>query len=160
VTTTIRNLAPGDIDGVVEFSLRAWKPVFESFRQVLGSELYERIYPDWLTSQADAVASVCRDEKMMVSVAEVDGRCVGFVAAFVKDDPTSGEIEMLAVDPDEQQSGIGVELTAHAVEQLRAAGVTVAEVATGGDPGHAPARRTYEKAGFTGLPLVRYYRSL
>jgi ribosomal protein S18 acetylase RimI-like enzyme len=160
VNTAIRALVPGDIESVVDLSLRAWKPVLESFRQVLGPELYERIYPDWRSSQAAAVASVCRDEKMMVSVAEMAGRCVGFVAAFVKDDPTGGEIEMLAVDPDRQQSGIGVELTAHAVDQLRAAGVTLAEIATGGDPGHAPARRTYEKAGFTGLPLVRYYRCL
>jgi hypothetical protein len=33
-------------------------------------------------------------------------------------------------------------------------------IGTGGDPGHAPARRTYEAAGFTPLPLVRYYRLL
>jgi len=38
--------------------------------------------------------------------------------------------------------------------------VGLAVVGTGGDPGHAPARRVYEKAGFVGLPLVRYYASL
>jgi hypothetical protein len=32
--------------------------------------------------------------------------------------------------------------------------------ATGGDPGHAPARRLYGSAGFTCLPLVNYYRLL
>ena len=36
----------------------------------------------------------------------------------------------------------------------------MAEVMTGGDPGHAPARRSYEKAGYTPLPLVRYYKAL
>jgi hypothetical protein len=36
----------------------------------------------------------------------------------------------------------------------------LAVVGTGGDSGHAPARRTYEKAGYTGLPLVRYYKHL
>ncbi|SCE84756.1 hypothetical protein [Micromonospora mirobrigensis] len=46
------------------------------------------------------------------------------------------------------------------MELLRAAGVTLAVVGTGGEDGHAPARRTYEKAGFTGLPLVRYYARL
>jgi hypothetical protein len=39
-------------------------------------------------------------------------------------------------------------------------GRTVALVSTGGDPGHAPARRTYERAGFTGLPIVNYFRTL
>jgi pimeloyl-ACP methyl ester carboxylesterase len=48
----------------------------------------------------------------------------------------------------------------HAMDQMRAAGCTLAVVATGGDPGHAPARALYEAAGFTGLPLVRYYRGL
>ena len=38
--------------------------------------------------------------------------------------------------------------------------VGLAVVGTGGDPGHAPARRVYEKVGFVGLPLVRYYARL
>jgi RimJ/RimL family protein N-acetyltransferase len=46
------------------------------------------------------------------------------------------------------------------VRRFRDAGVVLAAVDTGGDPGHAPARRVYEKAGFTGLPLVRYYARL
>jgi len=37
--------------------------------------------------------------------------------------------------------------------------MSVAMVATGGDPGHAPARRTYEKLGFRQLPLAHYARS-
>jgi hypothetical protein len=43
---------------------------------------------------------------------------------------------------------------------MREGGMKVVEVGTGGDEGHAAARRTYEKAGFTGLPLVRYYQKL
>jgi len=36
----------------------------------------------------------------------------------------------------------------------------VAMVETGGDPGHAAARRTYEKAGFTLVPIARYFKNL
>ena len=43
---------------------------------------------------------------------------------------------------------------------MRRRGITLATVATGGDPGHAPARRTYEKAGFTSFPQVLYSRIL
>jgi hypothetical protein len=43
---------------------------------------------------------------------------------------------------------------------MRAAGLTLAGIGTGGDPGHAPARAAYEKAGFTPLPLVHYYKAL
>lgn len=36
----------------------------------------------------------------------------------------------------------------------------IAVVETGGDPGHVPARRTYEAAGFTLLPIARYFQLL
>jgi hypothetical protein len=31
---------------------------------------------------------------------------------------------------------------------------------TGGDPGHAPARRVYEKANYNLLPIARYFKAL
>jgi hypothetical protein len=40
---------------------------------------------------------------------------------------------------------------------MRAAGRQLAIVNTGGDPGHAPARATYERAGFVSLPQAQYY---
>jgi hypothetical protein len=38
--------------------------------------------------------------------------------------------------------------------------MTVAMVETGGDSGHAPARRVYEKANYTMLPVARYFKAL
>jgi ribosomal protein S18 acetylase RimI-like enzyme len=78
----------------------------------------------------------------------------------IDSDARTGEIDMLAVDPLVQRRGIGTALTSLAVQRLRDAGMGLAVVGTGGDPGHAPARRVYEKAGFVGLPLVRYYARL
>lgn len=156
----LRPLAPTDVEAVVDFSLRVWAPVFASFRNVLGDAVYYRIYPDWRSSQAAAVAQVCRDASVPVWVAEVHQAPVGFVAIRFHDDPCSGEIEMLAVDPELQWQGVGAALTSLAVSEIRRSGVPLAVVATGGDPGHAAARRTYERAGFTGLPLVRYYAAL
>ena len=43
---------------------------------------------------------------------------------------------------------------------MRQAGLRLAVVATGDDAGHAPAPGAYAKAGFTALPLVRYYQAL
>jgi ribosomal protein S18 acetylase RimI-like enzyme len=71
-----------------------------------------------------------------------------------------GEISMLAVDPDHQGGGIGTALTEFALDRLKEAGMTVAMVETGGDPGHAAARRTYEKAGYVLLPIARYFKNL
>ena len=71
-----------------------------------------------------------------------------------------GEIYMIAVDPDFQRRGIARALTEHAMKQFREAGMTTAMVETGGDPGHEPARRTYEAAGFQAFPSVRYFRKV
>ena len=71
-----------------------------------------------------------------------------------------GEISMLAVDPDRQGKGIGTALTEFALDRLKDAGMAVAMVETGGDPGHAAARRTYERAGYVLLPIARYFKNL
>ena len=162
MTASVRAFVPADVDVVVELSLRAWTPVFESFRAVLGERVFQAIYPDWLQSQASAVTTVCRDAAADVFVAELQGRVVGFVAVVFHEEgaATCGEVDMLAVAPNHQNAGLGTALTDFAVEHIRGAGATLAVIGTGGDPGHAPARRTYKKAGFTALPTVRYYRWL
>lgn len=71
-----------------------------------------------------------------------------------------GEIYMIAVDPDFQRRGTAAALTQHSLAWLKQAGMTTAMVETGGDPGHAPARRTYESAGFRMLPIARYFKKL
>jgi len=38
--------------------------------------------------------------------------------------------------------------------------MALAMVETGADPGHAPARQTYEQAGFNELPVSRYFKKL
>ena len=100
-------------------------------------------------------------KKGRVWVAEVGASVVGFVSVEIFDPKRSmGEISMLAVDPDHQGRGIGTALTRFALERLKDAGMKVVVVETGGDPGHAAARRTYEKAGFVLLPIARYFKNL
>ena len=45
-------LTRSDIDAVVEFSIRAWAQVFESFELALGDVMFERPLPDWRSMQA------------------------------------------------------------------------------------------------------------
>ncbi len=160
---TIRPVAEPDIAAVVDLSLRAWAPVFDSFRRALGEGIYRHLYPDWSAMQAAAVERVCRDEAMPTWVADHEGRAVGFVAVVhdrTDDEPDSSEIEMIAVDPEHQRRGIAAGLIAFAEDRMREHGARLAVIGTGGDPGHAPARAAYEQAGFTPLPLVRYYKLL
>jgi GNAT superfamily N-acetyltransferase len=157
----IRSMRDGDIDAIVDLSLRAWAPVFTSFEKVLGPTIYKRIYPDWKKSQADVVTEICTEtDKYKTWIAEVAGVVTGFVVYALDAEKQEGEVMLLAVHPDYQNEGIGTELNLFALDKMKEHGMKLAVVATGGDPGHAPARRSYEKAGYTPLPLVRYYKAL
>ena len=70
----IRSFSEDDPEDVVEFSLRAWAPIFSSVRAVLGDNIFLRLHPDWRQSQAEAVRSSCRSEELDVFVAVVEGR--------------------------------------------------------------------------------------
>jgi len=156
----IRPAAANDLEAIVHLSLLAWEPVFHSFEQVLGTEIYSLIYPDWHQSQSEVVTATCQDEKISVWVADVDDLVVGFVACTFDHDKKEGEVYMLAVHPSHQNREIGTELNLFALDRMKENGMKLVSVGTGGDPGHAPARRSYEKAGYTSLPIVRYYKAL
>ena len=150
-----------DLEDIVRLSLLAWEPVFYAWEQILGSKLYPiAIYPDWRKSQKERIEKVCGDEKIDNWVAVVGNNVVGFVAYDLNENSKRGEVQLLAVHPEHQNQGIGTELNLFALQKMKDGGMKLAVVGTGGDEGHAPARRSYEKAGYTALPLVRYYKDL
>lgn len=152
----IRAATSEDEDRIVELSLRAWEPVFASMAAVVGPELFPALFTtDWRRYQENDVRRACGAYR--VWVADDGGDVAGFTAIDLPDGEPHGEIYMLAVDPSHQGKGVGLSLTRHAIDVIREAGRTLVIVNTGGDPGHAPARATYERAGFTAMPSVSYY---
>jgi GNAT superfamily N-acetyltransferase len=159
--TIIREFRTDDLGAIVEFSLRAWEPVFASLRQVLGDEIFLRLHPDWEADQASAVRSACTNEERDVFVAVSKGRPIGFVAVALNAfHEGMGVIDIIGVDPAYQRRGVSARLTDVAIDHMRRRGIDIAVVETGGDPGHQPARAAYEAAEFTLLPIARYFRLL
>jgi len=158
----IRDLEPSDVEAIVEIAVAAWEPIFASFRQILGDELFAARCPDWREDKARQVRTACEPgSRARVCVAERDGRIVGFITFYPNEISCIGEIGNNAVHPDFQGQGIGTRMYEHVFERFRALGMRFARVHTGLDPSHAPARRAYEKAGFSiQLPMVDYYRKL
>jgi len=158
----IRSFQEPDLDAIVDLSLRAWEPVFESLRDVLGEPIFDRLHrPDWRTVQADAVRSSCTSEDRDVFVAVADERPVGFATiALNAFHEGMGVVDMIAVDPAYQRRGIATQLMDRSAEHMREQGMDIAAVGTGGDRGHAPARAMYESSGYTALPSVRYLKLL
>lgn len=157
----IRSYHISDLADILRLSVLAWEPVFTAWEKILGPQLYPvAIYPDWRKSQQEVVENICKDEKNTTWVAEVDGAVVGFIVYELNHSSKVGEVQLLAVHPDDQNHGIGTQLNLFALQKLKEGGMKLAVVGTGGDEGHAPARKSYKKAGYTGLPLMRYYKEL
>lgn len=156
----IRVYAPADLDALVALSLRAWAPVFDSLAKSMEMKVFERLHPDWRSSQRAAVNAACAAADMEVVIADDDHQPVGFVALKAHAQARLGEVHMIAVDPPSQRRGIGRSLMQFAVASFERQGFGVGMIDTGGDSGHAPARKLYEALGFKPLPVVRYFRAL
>lgn len=155
----IRKYEAGDKQAVVTLSLSAWAPVFASLKEEMDPAIYQHFYPDWRQCQKESVESVCDDPNAKVFVAIEEGEVAGFVAIYFRSE-TFGEIYMIAVDPAFQKRQIGRALTDFASRWMCEQGIVVAMVETGNDPGHAPARKLYEKSGYQLLPAARYFKYL
>jgi GNAT superfamily N-acetyltransferase len=152
---------PRYLDDIIRLSLRAWTPVFDSIQKTMNADVYRAFYPEnWYVSQQKAVEDVCAASDANVWVAIDAGSTVGFVAVKLHSKESIGEIYMVAVDPDFQGHGIGSTLIKFALLWMKEHRMSVAMVETGGDPGHAPARHTYEKVGFGLFPVARYFKKL
>lgn len=148
-------------DEVLALSLRAWDPVFPLMRESVTAFVYENFYPNgWRERQFEDLASVLDGEPENVAVA-VDGSTIlGWVCTRLHAQDQMSEIYVLAVDPAFQGRGIARALMEHSFHQARQAGMRMVLVETGGDPGHAPARRAYEAVGFQRWPVARYFKDL
>lgn len=158
----IRPFEPSDLPAMQEVRRAAFAPVFASFRSLLGDAIYDVALARADEEQAELLASMCQPgSSHSVFVAELDGALVGFVGLSFDRPKRVGEIGLNAVHPDHAGRGAGTRMYEFALERMRDEGMLVATVGTGGDPGHAPARRAYEKAGFgPALPSVWMYRLL
>lgn len=159
---TLRSLRPDDVPALIALAKRAWADVEASVDAVLGSPLDRLATPSWAAHHEAVVRDACESAESSMVVAESEsGELTGFVAFTVRPESPGmsvyGEITALAVDPSARRSGLGRRLLGRAVDELRAAGVPVIMVETGGDDGHGPARRLYESAGFRRLPVAQYW---
>jgi len=156
----IRPYSENDRQSVLEICLLAFAPIHESFEALLGSELFRLVYSDWKASHEKYLRSLADTDKDKLFVAEENGVPVGFIHYEVSPDGLSGKIGLNAVHPAHQRQGVGTLMYDHVLDIMRATGMKYAQVGTGGDSSHIPARRAYEKLGFVPLPLVQYYKKL
>ncbi|MEQ1781377.1 MAG: GNAT family N-acetyltransferase [Hyphomonadaceae bacterium] len=158
----IRPYTSADLPALHAIRAAAFAPVFASFRSIVGPEIAVLGLATAEQEQGDLLDAIAKtDSGHSIAVAAIDTTPVGFVSWKPNIAPNVGEITLNAVHPDHGGKGIGTALYEHALAALKAAGMQLATVGTGGDPSHAPARRAYEKVGFSvHLPSIYMYRKL
>jgi GNAT superfamily N-acetyltransferase len=161
-TLEIRPAQAGDAARLQAIREAAFAPVFASFRSLLGDEIYELAQARDDAAQGELLASMLAPSSIWeVYVAARGGELLGFAAVRLDRERALGELGLNAVAPAHAGRGVGTALYEFALERMRQAGMKVATVATGGDPSHAPARRAYQKAGFSAeIPSVWMCRKL
>jgi GNAT superfamily N-acetyltransferase len=128
----------------------------------LGNEIYELAQKREDDQQSELLSSMFSNASAWdLYVAEMKNEIVGFVSIQINQETTVGEIGLNAVGPSYAGRGIGTRMYKFANAEMKAAGMRVVTVATGGDNSHAPARRAYEKSGFdVQIPSVWYCQLL
>ena len=159
---------PSMRQAALDLALRAWGPVFPQLKAAVPSFVYDAFYPEgWQKRQLSDLMHILDNEPHTVDVAMLPdpngsktSQLAGWVCTRIHPEDSMGEVYILAVDPQFQRRGIGHALMNHSHDRARAAGMTMMMVETGGDPGHAPARHTYEAAGYQRWPVARYFKNL
>ena len=157
----IRLFQPSDLEPMVVIARKAWKKIFEGFRQQLGDELYTILYGNRLQDKRYQLTEFTAKFPKQCYVCERNGKIVGFVTFGLNRETKTGILTNNAADPDSGEKGVGQEMYAAVFERMRQEGMIAVTVSTGLDEGHAPARRAYERAGFEKhLDSVTYCKML
>ncbi len=156
---TMRLATADDADRLVEIALSEWHAIYEGFREQMGNELFTLLYPDY---NADKEGQIRRNiESGTCYVTECNGVIAGFIHFLCPEGAVYGRISNNAVWHEFRGRGIAGRQYEFAFEEMRKRGAKAVMVTTGGDEGHAPARRAYEKAGFKAkTESVTYYKLL
>ncbi len=138
-----------DIDQLESIRLRAFQPIFDSFRNILGTTIYEHAQLPEDMAQKDLLKSLLTTDSIWTTwKVNLDELTIGFISIRIDKKAKVGEIGLNAIDPSYSNKGIGTQMYHFAIEEMKKAGMKVATVATGGDPSHLSARKAYNKAGF------------
>ncbi len=146
----IRQAAEADRDTLAELIVRAFADVTTNrWREEQFGIIGGRSWDEW---EADIMRTIDVDR---VIIAESAGKAVGFATYELDEATRIGTVSDNAVLPEYRGRGIGAQHLTRVLGLMEAAGMEFAEVSTGSDDPYTPARRMYERQGFT-----PYFRSV
>jgi ribosomal protein S18 acetylase RimI-like enzyme len=158
----IRKFKQDDMDTILDIAIAAWTPIYKGYCEILGDEIFNVAFANWQERKKKDIEKACKGfDNCITYVVEIDNKVTGFISFYIDSSTGMGTIGNNAVHPSYQGLGIGRKMYHFVFEQFRKHGMKCATVITGGDKAHLPARKAYEKAGFSShLETVRYYCKL
>lgn len=162
IPVLIRPFLSHDLTRLIDLTIETFGPFYEDvFRPLVGEVVFANQHGTWRDDYRRQVAELHDPGRHRhVAVAELGGAVAGYVAWNVDPARRNGSITHVAVSAEHRRHHAATALCEHAFAEMRAHGAEVAEIGTGGDPFHAPARALYESLGCTMLPIAVYYRQL
>jgi len=159
----IRPLEVDDYPATADLLIETFGPFFRGYAlPLLGEQVFRHQHGRWEQDyRGELPALRAPDSGRFAAIAHpADGSITGLVSWRFGPNPQHGEIYLLAVSQHHRRQHIGRCLCEYAIDHMRLGGVEVAEISTGGDPFHAPARALYEELGFTQVPIAAYLRAI
>ena len=151
-----------DLIRIQDIAFEAWQPIFRGYRQQISDELFEQSRPDPDCKRKEILDRAENSPERIIVAVDNNGNIAGFATYDLDFDRKIGIIGSNAVDKTLGLKGVGQAMYAEIFRRFKEAGMTAAQVTTGLDDGHAPARKAYQRAGFGefSLPSVTYFKKL
>ena len=151
-----------DLCRLQDIAFEAWQPIFQGYRQQIGDDLFEQSRPDPDGKRKEVLFRAENSPERIIVAEDESGNIAGFATYDLDHERKIGIIGSNAVDKSMGLKGVGQAMYAEIFRRFKQAGMTAAQVTTGLDDGHAPARRAYQRAGFGefSLPSVTYFKKL
>lgn len=156
----MREYKPDDLEAVMAIANAGWKEIRKMSRAALGDRIADMFNPAGDDKSKGLQVKEQIDSKLYnIDVCEHDGEVVGFITYH--HNGVIGEICNNAAKPGTGLKGIGQTMYKFVLDKFRAEKVKVVKVTTGMDYAHEPARKAYERAGFSRhLDSTTYYMEL
>lgn len=156
--TAIRPPRGEEYEAVCSLAVQAWEPIWRESERMLG-DLFVPMRGDFRRAKYDSTMAALNNPGTCSYVLTENGRIAGFCTW--RREGENAQVGLNGVGDAYHGRGYGFLMQQYITSDMLAHSIRYARVLTGGDPGHAPARHTYEKAGFSAfLPSVTYSMAL
>lgn len=155
----LRSYTGSDFEAILALTIEVFGPFLtDSLRPAVGEAIFTAQHGDWRGDYRLQLGDLHDPANgKHVLVAEDGAELIGFTAWSV-DARQRAWIDFVAVRPSHRRTGTATALCRATFAALRADGVGVVGLGTGGDGFHAAARALYDSLGMTPFPNVVYFR--